>query len=100
MTVENLLDAKNHKKCDSTKMKILDAHFKPLAEGKAQFGAALNSQMQWLIEKLYLMCEIVAPKEKITNMKEFLMKNEHPNDGEDCKRQKFFKPKILATSNW
>ena len=40
------------------------------------------------------------PKEKITIVKEILMKNEHSDSNNDWKTAKFFKPTLFFAQDW
>ena len=48
------------------------------------------------MEELFLRGIAVDQKELITKLKEHLMRNEHPGDGNSWKQQKHFKPKLLT----
>ena len=74
-------------------------YYTPLLEGKVQIGNVINAQHALLIEELLLRGITVDSKEKITKIKEILLKDEYPNDTK-WKEKKFFMPKLLTTLDW
>ena len=65
-----------------------------------QLGKVHNVQRDSLLEELCLRGIIVDPKEKLTVLKQVLMKNEHPDNDDDWKTEKFFKPMLFAAPDW
>ena len=63
-------------------------------------GLVHNTQRELLLEELLLRGIAVDRKMPITKLKEILMKNEYPGDGDAWKLQKFFKPKLFNAPDW
>ena len=81
-TISKFVEYKDKTKRDNAMIKVGGIHFTPLLEGKVQLDLVYNTQRELLLEELFLREIIVNQKEQITKLKEYLMRNEYPDDGE------------------
>ena len=71
-------------------MKVSGVHRTLLLLGKVQLGTSHNDHRELIVEELFLRGIKVDSKALITEMKNSLIENEHPNKETDAVTKKFF----------